>query len=176
MDEFELNDVIRSAWGWLGLEPVKIIAENDFGNLIIADVDGAFWLFCPEECSCTRIASNLSELQNVRDSPVFTEDWGMAGIIEDAAKCLRTDFGRPEIRFKGSSMSWRRLHRRQLRNRPVVRTHRIFGQHCISNKGHGRRNRHRIKSHRLFRRTILTIIFRALDIGTYSKLSAHLEN
>ena len=84
MDEFRFNDEIRSAWGWLGLEPARIIAENDFGNLIIEDVNGSFWRLCPEECSCTRIASNRDELHTVLEDPEFSEDWAMARIVEVA--------------------------------------------------------------------------------------------
>ena len=28
----------RSAWGWVGIEPVELIDDNDFGNLILKDV------------------------------------------------------------------------------------------------------------------------------------------
>jgi len=84
MDESEIDDEIRSAWGWLGLEPAKVIAENDFGNLIIEDIKGAYWRLCPEECSCKRIAANRSELQTVLDDPEFSEDWAMVRIIEAA--------------------------------------------------------------------------------------------
>jgi hypothetical protein len=72
------------AWSWLGLEPARIIAENEFGNLIIEDVLGSFWRLCPEECSCTKIASNLSELESVRNDPKFAEDWEMMWIVEIA--------------------------------------------------------------------------------------------
>lgn len=86
MDEMELNNEIRSAWGWTGLEPAKIIAENDFGNLIIEDKKGSYWRFCPEECSCTSIAANHGELQSLRNDPDFSEDWEMVRIVEVARR------------------------------------------------------------------------------------------
>ena len=84
MDESKFNDEIRSAWGWLGLEPTRVIAENDFGNLIIEDTKGAFWRLCPEECFCKKIASNRSELQTVMKDPEFATDWAMERIVEVA--------------------------------------------------------------------------------------------
>jgi hypothetical protein len=36
----QLLDDVRSAWGWAGIEPVDIIEDNDFGNLILKDVRG----------------------------------------------------------------------------------------------------------------------------------------
>ena len=36
----ELLDEVRSAWGWVGIEPVELIDDNDFGNLILKDVRG----------------------------------------------------------------------------------------------------------------------------------------
>ncbi len=84
MDETELNNEIRSAWSWIGLEPVRIIAGNDFGNLIIEDKKGSYWRLCPEECSCTRIATNHEELQTLLKDPKFSEDWEMVQIVEVA--------------------------------------------------------------------------------------------
>jgi hypothetical protein len=84
MNEFSLINDLCSAWSWCGLKPTRIIAENDFGNLIIEDIDGSFWRLCPEECSCTKIASSFSELESVRNSPEFVEDWEMARIVEVA--------------------------------------------------------------------------------------------
>lgn len=43
---------IISSWGWIGIEPDKVVAENDFGNLIIKDVYQQYWRLCPEDVYC----------------------------------------------------------------------------------------------------------------------------
>ena len=37
---------IKAFWGWSGIDPVEIIAVNDFGNLIIKDHEDKFWRLC----------------------------------------------------------------------------------------------------------------------------------
>ena len=54
----ELLGQVRSAWGWVGIEPVDLIDDNDFGNLIIEDVGGQYWRLCPEDLYCEVVASN----------------------------------------------------------------------------------------------------------------------
>jgi hypothetical protein len=36
-------DIIREAWGWIGLDPADVVATNSFGNLIVRATDGAYW-------------------------------------------------------------------------------------------------------------------------------------
>ena len=33
----DLLKEVKEAWGWSGVEPVEIVTENDFGNLILKD-------------------------------------------------------------------------------------------------------------------------------------------
>lgn len=44
----QLLDEVRSAWGWVGIEQVDIMDDNEFGNLILRDVRGQCWRLCPE--------------------------------------------------------------------------------------------------------------------------------
>ena len=53
---------IRSSWGWIGIEPEEIVGENDFGNLMIRDVEGKYWRLCPEDVYCKVVAGNRKEL------------------------------------------------------------------------------------------------------------------
>jgi len=80
-----LINEIQSSWGWTGLEPVRIVAENDFGNLIVEDVNGGFWRICPEECFCKKIASDHQEFRSVFADAAFAEDWEMARIVDVAS-------------------------------------------------------------------------------------------
>jgi len=45
-----ISEIIE-AWGWVGIRPREILYENEFGNLIIKDVEGKFWRLCPEDVS-----------------------------------------------------------------------------------------------------------------------------
>ena len=44
-----LVDDISQSWEWVGIEPVEVVGENDFGNLIIKDEEGKYWRLCPED-------------------------------------------------------------------------------------------------------------------------------
>jgi hypothetical protein len=43
----DLVSEIRDAWGWVGIDPIEVVDENDFENLIVRDADGKFWRVCP---------------------------------------------------------------------------------------------------------------------------------
>jgi hypothetical protein len=76
-----LVEAIRQAWGWIGLEPVEVVGENDFGNLIIKDVDGKYWRLSPEECSCEVVASSRQELDALSNDQEFLHDWYMSALV-----------------------------------------------------------------------------------------------
>ena len=66
----ELTDLIAHAWGWTGIRPSEVVGENDFGNLMVRDVDGKYWRLCPEEL--------LSADQT------FLHDWYVSALVEQA--------------------------------------------------------------------------------------------
>lgn len=76
-----LVDEISSAWGWIGIDPVEVVAENDFGNLIVRDVDGKFWRLCPEDCYCTVIAADRQSLDALATDQQFLQDWSMRDLV-----------------------------------------------------------------------------------------------
>ena len=57
--------IISRAWGWTGLQPVEVVAENDFGNLMVRDTSGQYWRICPEDLYCRIIASDRSALDRL---------------------------------------------------------------------------------------------------------------
>ncbi|MDR2212530.1 MAG: DUF1851 domain-containing protein [Pseudomonadales bacterium] len=77
----ELVEEIFQSWSWVGIEPVEVIGENDFGNLIIKDKSGRYWRLCPEDCYCEVIAENRAELDVVLKDQEFLEDWYMENLI-----------------------------------------------------------------------------------------------
>ncbi len=81
-------DEIRESWGWAGLDPVEIVGENAFGNLMIRDTQGRFWRLCPEDCYCRVVANNRQELDVLSVNPDFLRDWDMQPLVELARqKC-----------------------------------------------------------------------------------------
>jgi hypothetical protein len=83
-----LVDEIRQFWGWIGLDPVEVVGENDFGNLMIKDADGKYWRLCPEDCYCRVVASNREELDALSTDQAFLHDWHMRALVQLAhAKC-----------------------------------------------------------------------------------------
>lgn len=76
--------IISRAWGWTGLQPVEVVAENDFGNLIVRDTSGQYWRICPEDLYCKIIASDRSALDRLIEEEPFQQDWTMAALVEQA--------------------------------------------------------------------------------------------
>ena len=86
--QMSLVDEIRESWGWAGIEPVEVVGENDFGNLIIKDEDGRYWRLCPEDCYCEVIAANRAELDQLSIDLEFLHDWYMKALVSLASdKC-----------------------------------------------------------------------------------------
>ena len=86
-----MNDVIREikqSWGWAGIRPMKVVGENDFGNLIIEDIEGKYWRLCPEEVYCRVIAKDRTELDIASNEPEFLEDWYMLPLVEAAREAI----------------------------------------------------------------------------------------
>jgi hypothetical protein len=90
-----LVDEIRQSWGWVGIEPIEVVGENDFGNLIIKDEDGKYWRLCPEDCYCEVIAANRPALDQLSTDREFLHDWYMATLVSLANdKCGALTEGR----------------------------------------------------------------------------------
>ena len=82
--QMNLIDELRKSWAWIGMEPVEIVSENDFGNLMIKDKDGKYWRLCPEELSCEIVAQNQKELETLFHDQDFLHDWYMKALVEQA--------------------------------------------------------------------------------------------
>jgi len=76
-----LVEEIHHSWGWVGIEPVEVVGENDFGNLIVKDVDGKYWRLCPEDCYCKVIAASRAELDALSTDQEFLHDWYMTQLV-----------------------------------------------------------------------------------------------
>jgi hypothetical protein len=77
---------IEEAWGWVGIQPVEVVGENDFGNLIIKDVHGRYWRLAPEDLSCEVVAQTRAELDKLSVDQEFLRDWHMRSLVEQACE------------------------------------------------------------------------------------------
>ena len=77
---------IADAWGRVGINPVEVVGENDFGNLIVKDADEKYWRLCPEEVYFEIIAEDRESLDKLSTDQEFLEDWYMAALVELAIK------------------------------------------------------------------------------------------
>ena len=75
-------DEIRESWGWTGLDPVEVVGENDFGNLIVKDSGGQYWRMTPEDCTCQVLAGNRQELDALSTNQAFLHGWYMRALVE----------------------------------------------------------------------------------------------
>lgn len=95
-------DEISQSWGWVGINPVEVVGENDFGNLIVKDIEGQYWRLCPEDGYCRVVASNRQELDALSTNQEFLHDWNMRAFVEQAKeKCGLLPEGK-EILLKGA--------------------------------------------------------------------------
>jgi len=77
-------DEIMESWGWAGIEPVEVVGENDFGNLMIKDIHGKYWRLSPEDVYCEVVAENRKELDALSKDQEFLQDWYMQALVEAA--------------------------------------------------------------------------------------------
>ena len=83
-----LVEKLRESWGWVGLDPIEVVGENDFGNLMIKDKDGKYWRLCPEDLSCEVVAQNRNELDALSHDQEFLHDWYMRNLVTQAKEML----------------------------------------------------------------------------------------
>jgi hypothetical protein len=81
---------IQKSWGWVGIDPIEVVGENDFGNLMIKDSEGKYWRLCPEDIYCRVVANNREELDQMSTDQEFLADWYMQGLMEQAVEKLGT--------------------------------------------------------------------------------------
>ncbi|HCT06070.1 T6SS immunity protein Tdi1 domain-containing protein [Pseudomonas sp. P7548] len=80
----DLIEEIEKAWSWVGIKPVEVVGDNDFGNLIIKDAEGSYWRLCPEELYCNRVANDRMELDALSQNQDFLYDWYMEALVKQA--------------------------------------------------------------------------------------------
>ena len=86
--DMTMIETVKEAWGWVGINPTEIITENEFGNLILKDVENKFWRLCPEEVYCEVIAKSIGEYNLLIMNRDFLDDWNMTALVRGALKKL----------------------------------------------------------------------------------------
>ena len=80
--ESKILEAIKSAWGWIGIRPQKLYWLNKFGNIIVKDEGGCYWLIRPEELSCEIIAWTEDEMTKLWKDEDFVLDWEMTVLVD----------------------------------------------------------------------------------------------
>jgi len=80
--ESEILNAIKLAWGWIGIRPQKLYWVNKFGNIILKDEGGCYWLIRPEELLCEIITWTEDEMANLWKDEDFILDWEMTALVE----------------------------------------------------------------------------------------------
>ncbi|MDB5959973.1 MAG: hypothetical protein JWP59_1267 [Massilia sp.] len=79
---------INEFWGWTGLIAVEVLAENDFGNLIMRDEDDSYWWLCPQELSCRQVARHRAGFEALSYNQHFLKCWYATELRNVALKAL----------------------------------------------------------------------------------------
>ena len=81
-------DIIAAAWGWKGMQPVELVMQNAFGNVVFKDNQWRYWRVCPEELTCEVIAGSEAAFEQLRLDDEFTMDWRMERLVKLAEEQL----------------------------------------------------------------------------------------
>lgn len=79
---------ISRAWGWIGIDPDEVVAENDFGNVIVRATDGRYWRITPEDGTCYVVADDRAALDILLHDQEFLHDWYMRQLVAVARENL----------------------------------------------------------------------------------------
>jgi hypothetical protein len=72
---------------WVLPNPVRIVARNSFGNIVVACADGGLWRVCPEELSAKKIRDDANVSAALLDE-AFQEDWLFENVAAAAHDAL----------------------------------------------------------------------------------------
>jgi hypothetical protein len=84
----DVIEAVKASWSWVGIDPVEVVGETDFGNLMIRDTQGKYWRLCPEDLYCRVVANSRSELDALSQNQEFSADWYMSNLTALATEKL----------------------------------------------------------------------------------------
>lgn len=80
-------EILRDDWSWALPQPLRIVAINPFGNVVVSCVDGHLWRVCPEELQTVELAAG-EDFNGLLADTDFREDWEFAEPAAAAAAAL----------------------------------------------------------------------------------------
>ncbi|THJ24853.1 MAG: DUF1851 domain-containing protein [Nitrospira sp. CG24E] len=82
-----LLDVLRSTWAWVLPDPIQILMQSAFGNLLVVCHDSTLWRVIPEEVTAKQIRDDKNFVAAFEDES-FREDWLFEGVTASAQEIL----------------------------------------------------------------------------------------
>lgn len=82
-----LLEVLRRSWVWALTDPVHILMQSAFGNILVACHDGTLWRVIPEELAAKKIRDDKNFIAAFEDEE-FRTDWFLEGVADAALAAL----------------------------------------------------------------------------------------
>ncbi len=84
----KIIEAVKKHWGWCGINPVELVVDNEFGNVMLRDDSGRFWRICPEDVYCKMVAETVDEYNLLITDDEFNKDWFMSSVVKQAFNYL----------------------------------------------------------------------------------------
>lgn len=81
-------DVLRRSWAWALSEPMRVLDQNRFGNILVELVGGTIWRVCPEDLTVSKVADSSAQLAGLWADDEFKVDWLVESWVEIAQSTL----------------------------------------------------------------------------------------
>src|SRR6476660_10090741 len=83
-----LLESIQEGWGWAIGTPVRVLAVNSFGNVIVQTSKGQFYRIIPENLEYLFLCDSEDALEQITRESEFALDWDMKLLREQAEHAL----------------------------------------------------------------------------------------
>jgi len=83
-----LLESIQEGWGWAIGTPMRVIAINSFGNVVVQNSKGQFYRIIPESLEYVFLCDAEDDLEEVMKDSKFAFDWDMKLLRDQAEHAL----------------------------------------------------------------------------------------
>jgi hypothetical protein len=83
-----LLESIQEGWLWAIGTPVRVVAVNSFGNVIVQNSNGQFYRIIPENLEYVFLCDSEDALDKIARESAFAFDWDMKLLREQAERAL----------------------------------------------------------------------------------------
>jgi hypothetical protein len=84
----DLLDSIQEGWGWAIGTPVRVVAVNSFGNVLVQNSTGQFFRITPENLEYVFLCDSEDALHKITRESKFAFDWDMKLLRDQAERAL----------------------------------------------------------------------------------------